>query len=155
MNLIKRAILVLLTISVLTLPAYAEQPTASIYMVTIHTANFDEMKAFFQDKMDMEIVSENGEFIEFSSTGLRLSLASHGTLSSFLNADSLNGKRTGSGVGIGFKYALPQQVDAAYEALLAKGVEGVAPPAQQSWGEYTAFFADPDGNIHELVANSH
>lgn len=137
------------------LPAYAEQPEATIYMVTIHTKNYSEVRAFFQDKMEMEIVSENGEFAEFSSNGLRLSLAGYQTLSSFLDADSLGGERTGTGLGIGFKYALPEQVDAAYEALLAQGVQGVAVPAQQPWGEYTAFFADPDGNIHELVADTH
>ena len=136
----------------MTAQAEAVQPT--IYMATIHTDNFPEMKSFFKDKMKMEIIRDNGEFVEFQSNGLRLSLASHKTLNSFLHYDSLKGKRTGSGIGIGFKYATPAEVDTAYEDLIANGVQGVAKPEQQSWGEYTAFFADPDGNVHELVADT-
>ena len=103
----------------------------------------------------MDMVSQSDGFTEFSSNGVRLSLASHAMLSSFLNSDSLSGARVGSGVGICFKYTSPKEVDAAYQTLLDNGVVGVAPPAQQEWGEYTAFFSDPDGNVHELVADTH
>ncbi|SDR48091.1 VOC family protein [Pseudovibrio sp. Tun.PSC04-5.I4] len=151
---IKTALLVLIAAIGFQQPALAEQPMATIYMVTIHTANFPTMKAFFEDKMEMEIVMETGEFVEFSSRGIRLSLASYATLGSFLKSDSLTGERVGSAIGVGFKYVSTADVDAAYADLLAKGVVGVAPPKQQVWGEYTAFFADPDGNIHELVAQT-
>ncbi|KZL13561.1 MULTISPECIES: VOC family protein [unclassified Pseudovibrio] len=154
MTVIKRGVIAILALFFAQFAAQAEVLQPTIYMVTIHTANFPEMKTFFKDKMKMELVSDSGEFVEFQSNGLRLSLASHKTLSSFLDSNSLNGKRTGSGLGIGFKYENPEQVDIAYKALLKNGVKGVAEPAQQPWGEYTAFFADPDGNVHELVADT-
>ena len=130
----------------------AEPLSGEIYMVTIHTDNYARMRAFFADSMGMEVVNEQGEFVEFRSDGLRLSLASFDTLSSFLDAESLRAKRAGSGLGIGFHYDTPEQVDTVTAELKKAGVAFVAEPTAMPWGEYTAFFSDPDGNVHELVA---
>src|SRR5258708_29337366 len=43
-----------------------------------------------------------------------------------------------------------QDVDAAYEALVVKGVTFVRPPTTQPWGLRTAHFADPEGNLWEI-----
>ncbi len=40
-------------------------------------------------------------------------------------------------------------VDIAYENLKAKGVTFLRPPTDQPWGLRTAYFADPEGNLHE------
>lgn len=124
----------------------------SVYMVTIHTDNYSEMKAFFSKKMGMEISSEQGEFAEFKSVGARFALASFTALGSFLNAEGFKTKRSGSGVGVGFRFATPESVDAAVKRMKDEGISFVADPKAMPWGEYTAFFSDPDGNVHELVA---
>lgn len=129
----------------------AENSPGTIYMVTIHTDNFLEMKAFFADKMEMNIANEQGEFVEFQSDGLRISLASYAVLGSFLDTDHLRVKRQGSGLGIGFRFETSREVDDLTAKLDAAGVIIVAKPAEQPWGDYSAFFSDPDGNIHELV----
>lgn len=41
-------------------------------------------------------------------------------------------------------------VDAVYNALLAKGIHAVNPPKDQPWGRRTAYIADPEGNLWEL-----
>ena len=71
----------------------------------------------------------------------------------FLPSDSLKQPRQGSGVGIGFKYATAKEVDSTYQQLIDNGAVPISKPTAQAWGEYTAFFADPDGNIHELVCD--
>lgn len=43
-----------------------------------------------------------------------------------------------------------EDVDAAYQELLAKGVTFLRPPTNQSWGLRTAHFADPEGNLWEI-----
>ena len=40
--------------------------------------------------------------------------------------------------------------DAAYEALKARSVHFIKPPTTQPWGQRTAYFTDPDGNIWEI-----
>ena len=132
----------------------AEQPhpTSTIYMITLHTDKFEDMLDFYSNKMDMKIINRNDEFVEFRSKGVRLSLTSRKSLNEFVPAPTLQNQRQGSGIGIGFKYETNKDVDNAYSILKSKGVKFVASPKLQSWGEYTAFFVDPDGNIHELVS---
>jgi catechol 2,3-dioxygenase-like lactoylglutathione lyase family enzyme len=43
-----------------------------------------------------------------------------------------------------------EDVDAAYETLLARGVRFLRPPTDQPWGLRTAYFADPEGNLWEI-----
>ena len=59
--------------------------------------------------------------------------------------------------GQSFELAFPldsfEEVDKAYDELISKGATPIASPANMPWGQRTAFFADPDGNIHELFAD--
>jgi lactoylglutathione lyase len=43
-----------------------------------------------------------------------------------------------------------ENVDADYQALMAKGVAFIKPPIDQAWGRRTAYLADPEGNLWEL-----
>jgi len=43
-----------------------------------------------------------------------------------------------------------ENVDAAYEALSAKGVRFLRPPTDQPWGLRTAYFTDPEGTLWEI-----
>jgi len=43
-----------------------------------------------------------------------------------------------------------EDVDAAYQVLIAKGVRFLRPPTDQPWGLRTAYFADPEGNLWEI-----
>jgi uncharacterized glyoxalase superfamily protein PhnB len=43
-------------------------------------------------------------------------------------------------------------VDASYARVLEGGTKPVQPPASMPWGQRTAFFADPEGYIHELFS---
>lgn len=43
-----------------------------------------------------------------------------------------------------------EDVDAAYQTLIAKGVRFLRPPTDQPWGLRTAYFADPEGNLWEI-----
>ena len=43
-----------------------------------------------------------------------------------------------------------EDVDAAYQELLAKGVTFLRAPTNQPWGLRTAHFADPEGNLWEI-----
>ncbi|WP_085297586.1 VOC family protein [Cognaticolwellia mytili] len=143
---------------IFSMPAQADVHKISlmgtIYMVTLHTDNYQKMKEFYKNKLEMSIVNEVGEFIEFRTKGMRLSISSKSNLNSFIPTKSLQDKRSGSGVGVGFKYKSSKDVDLTYEKLLKLGVKFVAKPARQPWGEYTAFFSDPDGNVHELVSDN-
>jgi len=43
-----------------------------------------------------------------------------------------------------------EDVDAAYQELLTKGVTFLRPPTNQPWGQRTSHFADLEGNLWEI-----
>ncbi len=43
-----------------------------------------------------------------------------------------------------------ENVEVAYEELIAKGVRFLRPPIDHPWGKRTAPFADPEGNLWEI-----
>ena len=44
-----------------------------------------------------------------------------------------------------------ENVDAAYEDLVQKGVQFTGPPVDQDWGIRAAYFQDPEGNLWEIL----
>ncbi len=56
--------------------------------------------------------------------------------------------RVGGFAGIVFE---PDDIDATYRELAARGVEFTEPPADQPWGGTQAQFKDQDGNTFVLV----
>ena len=136
--------------------ASAENPPApgKIHMITLHTDQYADMRHFYAEQLGLAIVSETDEFVEFSSQGIRLTLTSRTSLNNAVPSASLINTRSGSAVGMGFFYQTTQEVDRAYTYYKSQGIPFVAAPEQQAWGEYTAFFTDPDGNAHELAGGS-
>ncbi len=54
---------------------------------------------------------------------------------------------TGRHTGIGW---VVDDLDSAFAALTAAGVEFDMPPTRQPWGGHMAMFRDPDGNLYYL-----
>lgn len=44
-----------------------------------------------------------------------------------------------------------ENVEVAYEELIAQGVRFLCPPTDHPWGRRTATFADPEGNLWEIA----
>lgn len=42
------------------------------------------------------------------------------------------------------------EVDAEYEAAVAKGAQPIMPPTTEPWGQRTCYLADPEGNLVEI-----
>ena len=102
-------------------------------------------------------VSDLGAAIEFYrdtlGLGLRMGDEAFGYASfeagpvSFGIAKTDDADLLGRHTGVGF---IVDDVDQAYEAMSAKGVEFEMPPTKQPWGGTLALFKDPDGNVHYL-----
>jgi lactoylglutathione lyase len=48
---------------------------------------------------------------------------------------------------------LTNDVESIYSEIIKKGAVPIKEPSDMPWGQRTAFFADPDGNVHELFAD--
>ena len=67
-------------------------------------------------------------------------------------AEDLSGQFVGIHTGIGM---LVDDLDAAYQTLLAQGVVFDMVPTRQPWGGDLALFQDPDKNVFYLDTGSH
>ena len=67
-------------------------------------------------------------------------------------AAAFDRKAKGRAFELAFEVASPERVDATYARLVRNGATAIAAPADKPWGHRVAFFADPDGNIHDVFA---
>jgi predicted enzyme related to lactoylglutathione lyase len=115
----------------------------SIGYVNIFVSDFNRSLAFYTDVLGL---TPNNADSEFGYASFDAGPISFGIAKS--DERPLLGRHT----GIGF---IVQDIDRAYETLLAKGVEFDMPPTPQPWGGTLALFKDPDGNVFYLDPGHH
>jgi len=106
------------------------------------------MTRLYRDALGFPIEQDHGEYVEFQSPGVRFALCARHILADCTQHPSYGEPRRGQSFELAFPLATPAEVD----AMFAGGAAPVQAPANMPWGQRTAFFADPDGNIHEIFA---
>ena len=123
-----------------------------IALITILTDNVPALTRFYQDALGFSVKTDMGEYIEFESEGVRFAVCARSIMKSATGDPSFAENRAGQSFELAFPLDLPASVDEAYTEVVARGAKPIQPPATMPWGQRTAFFSDPDGNIHELFA---
>ena len=124
-----------------------------IALVTVLTDRVPEMVTFYRDVLGFAVETASGEYVELASAGVRFAVCTRATMAEATGDPSYGETRRGQAFELAFPLASPDEVDAAYAEVVAKGARGVKGPATMPWGQRTAFIADPEGNIHELFAD--
>lgn len=123
-----------------------------IGLITIVTKNIKEMKTFYRDVMGFECVEELEGYVEFRSEGVRFSLTTDDVMFHATGHQSYREEKRGQCLELAFPLPDEDSVGVAYDLLVARGAVPICPPKLMPWGRVTAFFADPDCNIHELYS---
>lgn len=110
----------------------------TIPYVTLWVRNFEETLAFYRDALGLPVDHVDGDFVQFATEGTGLYL--HG----MRDAPPLRDRT------VEIHFSVPD-VDAAYEALRARGVVFEQPPSNMPWGTRQAWLRDPEGYAVELV----
>ena len=110
----------------------------NISYITLWAVNFDEMVAFYQDKLELPVEYGDENFIQFATQGTKLYIHRLGT------APPLREH------AVEIHFDVPD-VDAAYQELKGRGVDFEDPPANWPWGARMAAFRDPEGYALEIV----
>jgi catechol 2,3-dioxygenase-like lactoylglutathione lyase family enzyme len=126
---------------------------AEIALITILTDDTPRLAAFYRDVMGFQVKQDLGGYVEFESTGVRFSVCTHQIMAEATGHASFGEARAGQAFELAFPCETHQDVDESYARVMAGGAAPVHAPANMPWGQRTAFFADPDGNIHELFAD--
>jgi uncharacterized glyoxalase superfamily protein PhnB len=112
------------------------------------------MLAFYRDVLgfDVEVHDVEGQFVQLRNAGVRFQLLAQETMRVASGHDGFGAPRGGHSFELAFEVGTPREVDAHYAKILAGGGSPIAAPADKPWGQRIAFFADPDGNIHDVYA---
>lgn len=128
---------------------------AKIDLISIVSADLPAMKDFYRDVMGFAVQLELGEdYVEFESEGVRFAITTLQIMSDATGGHpGYSSARQGQFFELAFPCETPEDVDEDYARIVAQGALPVQPPADMPWGQRAAFFADPDGNVHELFAS--
>jgi len=127
--------------------------TRSIGLITIFTAHLAQMVEFYRDVLGFEVESDMGGYVEFKSSGVRFAICDIEVMIQAVDHPSLKQPRSGQTFELAFPVSEPREVDDLYSRLITGGAGEVQAPMDMPWNQRTAFFADPDGNIHEIFAD--
>ncbi len=124
-----------------------------IALITILTDSVPTMLQFYRDVLGFRVRSEMGEYVEFENEGVRFAICSRSIMEKVTGHPTFKEPKAGQSFELAFPLKTTEEVDQAYAEVVANGATPIHAPSTMSWGQRTAFFADPDGNVHELFAN--
>jgi catechol 2,3-dioxygenase-like lactoylglutathione lyase family enzyme len=125
-----------------------EDMKGKIGLVTVLTNNIQSLKSFYSDVLGFSIQTDLGNYVEFSSEGVRFAICEEEVMKKATNHLSYQEQRKGQSFELAFPVGSPEDVDRTYSEIVAKGATPIKEPEMMPWRRKTAFFADPDGNIH-------
>ncbi|MDR6554439.1 VOC family protein [Paenibacillus qinlingensis] len=121
--------------------------------ITMLSTDVARLARFYHDVLGFRIVVEEAAYVEFENNGVRLAICSTPLMADNTNDHpSFLEERRGQAYEFNFQCDSPEEVGALYREYVSKGATAIMEPKAKSWGHVTAFFADPDGNIHSLFA---
>jgi lactoylglutathione lyase len=119
----------------------------TIEWIILITNNYSESRKFYKQILGFEIIRETPEeeFCQFKLDNCFLAIYGKKFVSP-LTGD----KRIGKAASAIYSFGESSDVDRDYQTLKSKGVQFFKDPQTQPWGQRTAYFTDPDGNIWEI-----
>ncbi|MDQ0871678.1 lactoylglutathione lyase [Paenibacillus sp. V4I3] len=127
---------------------------ANIAAITILSNDVPLLAQFYRDALGFKIIVDSEEYVEFENIGVRFSICSKRLMA--INTDghsSFLEERKGQSFELCFPCDSPELVQKTYRDILTKGAIAIKEPTIMPWGQTTAFFADPEGNIHSIYAD--
>ena len=126
---------------------------AKIDLIGIITSKFEEMLLFYRDVLGFKVKLKLDNYIEFENPGVRFAISTHKVMADATGHESFTQDKKGHSFELAFSVPSPSEVDTVYDEIVKKGAIPIKSPEDMPWNQRAAFFADPDGNIHEIFAD--
>jgi catechol-2,3-dioxygenase len=122
-------------------------------LVTVLSEDIHIMKHFYSKVLGFEIIEELPSYVEFRNEGVRFAITTREVMYEGTHHTSYKERRKGQSFELAFPAGTPKNVDKMYQKLIEKGATPISSPEMMPWGRKTGFFADPEGNIHEIYSD--
>lgn len=127
--------------------------TVSLEGITVLADDVDRLAVFFERAIGLTVAVREEHYVEFVGDGIRLAIFRRHLMGpNTLDHASFRAARGSQTFELNFECPTPADVELSYTRFVDHGATPIAPPTEMSWGHFTAFFADPEGNIHSLFA---
>ncbi|MFN0028396.1 MAG: VOC family protein [Acidimicrobiales bacterium] len=114
-------------------------------LIWTHEAGYHELAAFYRDTLELPVRTDRGHHLAFEwPGGMRLTLGVH-------TAIQPGAARDPNRVMVNFAV---RDIHATQARLRDRGVVFLRPASQEPWGGWIATFADPDGNVLQLLQSA-
>ena len=119
----------------------------NVEWIILVTEHYEAMKTFYRDTLGFPIERDvpKEQFTQFKAENCFVAIYGKRFVEKLLG-HPVTGK-PGSTI---YSFGESTNVDSDYQQLKAKGVQFIKLPETQPWGQRTAYFPDPDGNIWEI-----
>ena len=114
----------------------------------IMVRDFDKSFKFYQDTLEFKTVTNEKGFAAFKIGDSTLAVLDISMAADMISEEAIQPAK--EFIPRSLFAVFMDDCDAEYERLKAKGVHFIKPPVTQPWGQRTAYFTDPDGNIWEI-----
>ncbi len=125
---------------------------AKISLITILTDHVPGMLDFYKNALGFKVKLDMGQYVELENEGVRFAICDRDIMEKASHHESFRQSHEGQAFELAFPCDTPEDVDISYERIIQFGAKGIQPPASMPWGQRTAFFADPEGYIHEIFS---
>ena len=122
--------------------------------VVLFAADFDAEVKFYRDTIGLPVEHADEGIIDFKTGGAMLSVLDLNAAREIFGTEAVLAGAPHAGHRLELAVEVPD-VDEAHTQLRSRGVEFMNPPADQPWGQRTADFCDPEGNIIEIYTWKH
>lgn len=124
-----------------------------IRLISIMTEDVPKLVRFYKDVLGFTSDDEEGDYVELEYDGVRFAICSRKLGYELSGHESYRKKAEGQSFELAFWLPTKEEVDTTYLEITQNGATPIMEPHDMPWGQRTALFADPDGNIHEIYAD--
>jgi lactoylglutathione lyase len=124
-----------------------------IALIAVLTDDVPALVRFYQEVLEFEAKTEHGDYVEFHNEGVRFAICSRAIMFEATSHPTFNESKSGQLFSLAFPCSMVAEVDKTYDRVIAKGAIPIKKPSTMPWNQRTGFFADPEGNIHEVFAD--
>jgi catechol 2,3-dioxygenase-like lactoylglutathione lyase family enzyme len=119
--------------------------------ITIGAKDMNKLKQFYIEKFNWTPLKDNGGIVFFKMNGFILGLFPSDELAA--DATVAKGSNGSKGFTLSVNFRSEKEVDEVFKTLQNRGVQIIKPPKKASWGGYSCYVADIEGNLWEIAYN--
>ncbi len=124
-----------------------------IALITVLTNDVPALVQFYQEVLEFDVKTQHGYYVEFHNEGVRFAICSRAIMFEATSHPTYNESKNGQLFSLAFPCSTVEEVDKTYDRIIARGAIPIKKTSTMPWNQRTGFFADPEGNIHEVFSD--